>query len=86
MTRVNMLEAKNNLSKLVRQLENHEEDVVYIARNGVVIAQLTLLPKADVSKRIGVAAGKLTLPDDFDKVFDELDSETAELFESGELP
>ena len=40
MTRVNMLEAKNNLSKLVRQLENHEEDVVYIARNGVVIVIL----------------------------------------------
>lgn len=82
MTRVNMLEAKNNLSKLVRQLETREEDVVYIARNGVPIAQITLIPKADVSRRIGIAAGKLILPDDFDTVFDELDSETVELFES----
>lgn len=82
MTRVNMLEAKNNLSELVRQLENREEDVVYIARNGVAIAQITLIPKTDVSRRIGIAAGKLMLPDDFDTAFDELDSETAELFES----
>ena len=82
MTRVNMLDAKNNLSKLVRQLENREEDVIYIARNGVAIAQITLIPKVDVSRRIGIAAGKLTLPNDFDATFDNLDNEIADLFES----
>ena len=83
MTKVNMLEAKTNLSKLVKQLEDKEEDVIYIARDGVEVAQITLIPKKDVSKRIGIAAGKLSLPEDFDEVFDSLDEEIANLFEGG---
>ena len=34
LTQVNMLEAKTDLSKLVRMLETKEEDVIYLARNG----------------------------------------------------
>lgn len=83
MTQVNMLEAKSDLSKLVRMLEAKEEDVIYIARNGVSVAQITLIPKADVNKRIGIAKGKLNLPDDFDEVFDSLDNEITDLFENG---
>ena len=45
MTQVNMLEAKNDLSKLVRMLENKEEDIIYIARNGKAIVQITLIPE-----------------------------------------
>lgn len=83
MTQVNMLEAKTDLSKLVKMLESKEEDVIYIARNGVSVAQLTLVPQIDVSKRIGIAKGKLNLPDDFDEVFDSLDDEITDLFENG---
>lgn len=83
MVQVNMFEAKTDLSKLVRMLESHEEDVIYIARNGVEIAQLTLISRPDVSKRIGIAEGKLILPDDFDEQFDNADGEIAELFEKG---
>lgn len=36
----------------------------------------------DVSKRIGIAEGKLLLPDDFDEQFDNADKEIAELFET----
>lgn len=79
MTQVNMLKAKSDLSKLVRMLEEKEEDVIYIARNGVSVAQLTLIPKVDVSKRIGIAKGQIKISDDFD----ELDDEIAELFENG---
>lgn len=79
MTQVNMLEAKTDLSKLVKMLETKEEDVIYIARNGVSVAQLTLVPSVDVSKRIGIAKGKIKVSDDFD----ELDSEIADLFENG---
>lgn len=79
MTQVNMLEAKTDLSKLVKMLEAKEEDVIYIARNGVSVAQLTLVPSVDVSKRIGIAKGKIKVSDDFD----ELDSEIADLFENG---
>ena len=83
MTQVNMLEAKSDLSRLVRMLESKEEDVIYIARNGVSVAQLTLIPKTDVSKRIGIAKGKIKLSEDFDEGFDSLDEEIAELFENG---
>lgn len=83
MTQVNMLKAKSDLSKLVRMLEEKEEDVIYIARNGVSVAQLTLVPQVDVSKRIGIAKGQIKLSDDFDNVFDALDDEIAELFENG---
>ena len=65
MTQVNMLEAKNDLSKLVRMLENKEEDIIYIARNGKAVVQITLIPKEPVSNRIGVAAGKFKVPEDF---------------------
>lgn len=83
MTQVNMLEAKTELSKLIKMLETKEEDVIYIARNGVSVAQITLIPKPDVSKRIGIAKGQIKLSDDFDEVFDSLDDTIADMFENG---
>lgn len=79
MTQVNMLEKNTDLSKLIKMLENDEEDVIYIARNGVSVAQITLVPQVDVSKRIGIAKGEIKVSDEFD----ELDDEIAELFENG---
>ncbi|MBR1592180.1 MAG: hypothetical protein IJ666_04135 [Ruminococcus sp.] len=46
MVQVNMFEAKTELSELVKMLETHEEDVIYIARNGVEVAQITFIPEA----------------------------------------
>ena len=85
MTMVNMLDAKTNLSKLIKMLENGEEDAIYIARDGVRVAQITLVPEKDVSKRIGIAEGELVLPEGFDEAFDGLDGEIAELFEGSRL-
>lgn len=85
MTMVNMLDAKTNLSKLIKMLENREEDAIYIARDGVRVAQITLVPEKDVSKRIGIAEGELVLPEGFDEAFDGLDGEIAELFEGSRL-
>lgn len=85
MTMVNMLDAKTNLSKLIKMLENREEDVIYIARDGKQVAQITLVPEKDVSKRIGIAEGDLVLPDGFDEAFDGLDGEIADLFEGSRL-
>lgn len=65
MTQFNMLEAKNDLSKIVRMLENKEEDIIYIARNGKAVVQITLIPQKPVSHRIGVAEGKFKVPEDF---------------------
>lgn len=83
MTQVNMHEAKTNLSKFIQMLEEDEEDVIYIARNGVSVAQITLVPKVDVSKRIGIAKGQIKVSEDFDDIFDSLDDTIADLFENG---
>lgn len=65
MTQVNMFEAKNDLSKLVRMLENKEEDIIYIARNGKAVVQITLIPEEAAHNRIGVAEGKFKVPVEF---------------------
>ena len=65
MIQVNMPEAENDLSRLIRMLESREEDIIYIARNGKAVAQITLIPKEAVSNRIGVAEGKFKVPKDF---------------------
>lgn len=80
MTQVNMLEAKTDLSKLVKLLETKQEDVIYLARNGTAVVQMTLIPKKPASKRIGVAEGKFKVPDEFDA----WDKEIEEMF-GGEI-
>ena len=62
MIQVNMLEAKSDLSRLVKLLESKQEEVIYLARNGTAVVQLTLIPKKPANRRIGVAEGKLCLP------------------------
>ncbi len=76
MTQVNMLEAKTDLSKLVKMLETKQEDVIYLARNGKAVAQMTLIPPKNTDKRIGIAEGKFKIPDDFDS----WDKEIEEMF------
>jgi len=65
MTQVNMLEAKTDLSELVRMLETKQEDIIYLARNGTAVVQMTLIPKSQGKKCIGVAEGKFNVPEDF---------------------
>ena len=64
---VNVLEAKNGLSKLLRMLESGKETSITITRNGKPVAKITPanLPPA-ISKRIGIAEGRFKAPDDFD--------------------
>ena len=81
MMQVNLIEAKADLSKLVKMLENKEEDVIYIEQDGIGIAQITLIPKQEASKRIGAAVGKIVLSSDFDSEFDSMDGDISYLFE-----
>ena len=74
---INMLQAKTELSKWVKKLEDGEEDVIILARNGRPAAQLVLVPKIDCAGRIGAAKGKFTVPEDFD----EWDAEIEDSFE-----
>ncbi len=76
MAQVNIMEAKTDLSKLVRLLETHQEEVILIARDGTPVVEMKLAKRKTASKRIGVAKGKLQIPDDFDK----WDGEIADMF------
>ena len=69
---VNILEAKTNLSKLVRLVETGKEDMVTIARYGKPVVKIVTYNDVPVSKRIGAAKGKLKSPDDLDKYNDEI--------------
>lgn len=66
MTVVNMLEAKSNLSRLVDIVETGAEPEIIIARNGRPAARLVAIRSALEGKRIGIAKGKFTVPDDLD--------------------
>lgn len=65
---INMLDAKTTLSKLVQALESGAESEFIIARNGRPAARLVPLGQArsDRSRRIGIAKGRFTVPDDID--------------------
>ena len=65
---VNILEAKTNLSNLVRLIETGQEERIIIARYGKPVVKMV----QPVSKRIGIAKGKLKSPDDLDKYNDEI--------------
>ena len=71
---VNILEAKTNLSNLVRLIETGKEENIIIARYGKPVAKMVVYNDTPVSKRIGVAKGKLKSPDDLDKYNDEIAS------------
>ena len=76
MAQVNIGEAKTDLPKLVQLLETHQEDVILIARDGTPVVEMKLAKRKPTAKRIGVAKGKLHVPDDFDK----WDSEIVDMF------
>ena len=63
---VNILEAKTDLSRLIRLLESKREDSITIARNGKPVVKITLVNDTQVSNRIGVAKGKFNMTGDFD--------------------
>ena len=72
MTQVNVLEAKNNLSRLIRMLEDGTEDNIIISRNGVPVVQMVLLPKSHKKSIIGAAKGEFKCPEDIHLYDDEI--------------
>ena len=76
---VNILEAKTNLSSLVKLIETGKESMIIIARYGKPVVKMTAYQEKPVSRRIGIAKGKLKMPKDLDKHNDEI----AELFGGG---
>ena len=77
MQQMNIYEAKTDFSKIIKKLETREEDIIYIARNGIRIAKITLVDQTyKKPQRIGIAKGKISVPDNFD----ELNEDIAKLF------
>ena len=73
---VSVLEAKTNLSNLLKLVETGKEESVIIARYGKPVAKIVVCNDAPVSKRIGIAKGRLKSPADLDQYNDEI----AEMF------
>ena len=73
---VNVLEAKNQLSRLLEQDESGAEPEIVIARHGRPVARLVPLEEQPVERRIGIAKGRFEVPD----YIDEHNDEVAELF------
>ena len=78
---VNVFEAKTDLSKLLRMLESGREQSITVARNGKPIAKIIPYESEPVTKRIGLAKGKFSVPDDFDANNEEI----AAMLTGGEL-
>ncbi len=66
MQAINMFQAKSSLSKLVATLESGKEEEIIISRHGKAVARLTAFSRQPTGKRIGIAKGKITIPDDID--------------------
>ncbi len=73
MCKMNVLEAKTNFSKIIALLERKEENEVIVARAGKPVVKIVLYEEPKSFDQIfGIAAGKFTVPDDFDEPDDEI--------------
>ncbi|MFA7242492.1 MAG: type II toxin-antitoxin system Phd/YefM family antitoxin [Sulfuricellaceae bacterium] len=64
MQTINIHEAKTHLSRLVEIVAAGEE--VIIAKTGKPMARLVPLAKPSGRRKLGLLAGKMVVPDDFD--------------------
>ena len=74
MAKVNIYEAKTNLSKIGKILVNKEEEYVIVSNNGKPYLKITLYDKSD-KPAIGILKGKYSFsdePDWFNDDFSEL--------------
>ena len=69
---VNVLEAKTKLSSLIKKIEIGKEKQIIITKYGKPVVKMSIYNDVPVSKRIGVAKGKLKTPKDLDKYNDEI--------------
>ena len=67
MKQFNMFDAKTNLSKIAKMLEEGTEDYVIIARNGKPLLRITLEKQKQASERFGIAKGMFSVPENFDE-------------------
>lgn len=78
MKHMNILEIKKDLIEIIKILENLSIDSMYLVRDGEDIAQITKIPNKKKISIIGIAKGKIEIPNEFD----EWDKEVEEMFEN----
>ncbi len=61
---ITMHQAKSTLSQLVERVAHGE--TIFIGAYGIVKAKLVSANSIEPQKRLGILAGKITIPDDFD--------------------
>jgi len=83
MTRVNMLEAKTHLSRLVESIESGAESEIVIARNGKPAARLVPVQEKPKKRRLGLANGMYPVMSQ--EEFDADNEEIRALFEDGAI-
>ncbi|MBP9146635.1 MAG: type II toxin-antitoxin system prevent-host-death family antitoxin [Thermoanaerobaculia bacterium] len=66
MVTVNIHEAKTQLSKLLEQVVQGE--TLVIARAGKPLVKVTALRAPSTPRRLGLLAGEIAVPDDFDRM------------------
>ena len=72
MLSVDVLEAKNHLSRLLERIESGAEPEIVIARHGRPIARLVPLEEQPVERRIGIAKGRFEVPESIDEHNEEI--------------
>ena len=78
MRTVNIHAAKTHLSRLVEQAAAGEE--IIIAKSGKPVARLCPLADEPRRRQLGILDGKIEVPDNFDKLYEE---EIRVMFENG---
>jgi antitoxin (DNA-binding transcriptional repressor) of toxin-antitoxin stability system len=73
MIKINVHEAKTQLSDHLQRLERGEEDVVVICRRNVPVAELRALPKRETSRRAILQRDpRFSMPESFEPLPDDV--------------
>ena len=78
---VNIFDAKTDLSKLIKMLENREEDSITIARNGRPVAKLVPYETEKAGRTLGIAKSRFEDRSFSWEEWEAMDKEIEELFE-----
>ena len=63
---VSLFDAKTHFSRLVEELTSGKEEEVVISRHGKPVVRMEAVCPKDVTRRLGIAQGQFTVPDDLD--------------------
>lgn len=69
---LNVMDKHIDLSYLISLLENKKESLITVTKNGVPVARIIPCENELPPRKLGLAKGKFSIPDDFDDTDEEL--------------